>query len=72
MISVPLTDTINVLPTETTNAFCSSVFWRVWHLRNDAMHGKGTTIVRGSMEFLTGYVVSLNIAEQAGWERGPK
>jgi hypothetical protein len=30
------------------------------------MHGKGTTIVHGSMEFLTGYVVSLNIAEQAG------
>jgi hypothetical protein len=25
MVSVPLTDTINVLPTDTTNAFCSSV-----------------------------------------------
>jgi hypothetical protein len=24
MVSVPLTDTINVLPTDTTNAFCSS------------------------------------------------
>jgi hypothetical protein len=24
MISIPLTDTINVLPTNTTNAFCSS------------------------------------------------
>jgi hypothetical protein len=24
MVSVPLTDTINVLPTDTTNVFCSS------------------------------------------------
>jgi hypothetical protein len=24
MVSVPLTDIINVLPTDTTNAFCSS------------------------------------------------
>jgi hypothetical protein len=49
MISVPLTDTINVLPTDTTNAFCSSewhyckaLFWYGERIEN--LRGKQTII----------------------------
>jgi hypothetical protein len=44
------------------------LLWRAWFLRNDAIHGKGTTTVNALVEFLTSYAATLNIATQA--ERG--
>jgi hypothetical protein len=41
------------------------LLWRAWHLRNDAIHGKGLETVYGSARFLTSYALSLNIAGQA-------
>ena len=32
--------------------FC---FWRAWHLRNDALHGKGSALVEASASFVKNY-----------------
>jgi hypothetical protein len=41
------------------------LFWRAWFLRNDVMHEKGTTMVKGSVDFLTSYATTLNITKHA-------
>jgi hypothetical protein len=43
------------------------VFWRAWHLRNGAIHGKGQGSVRDSVGFLVNYYDSL-LQEGAGPE----
>jgi hypothetical protein len=40
------------------------LLWRAWFLRNDIMHGKGKASIRRSVEFLTSYAYSLNLAGQ--------
>jgi hypothetical protein len=40
------------------------LMWRVWHLRNNIVHGKGLAMVFESAEFLTSYAKSLNIARR--------
>jgi hypothetical protein len=34
----------------------------VWHLRNDAIYGKGSATIQGSVLFLINYGLSLNLA----------
>jgi hypothetical protein len=38
------------------------LFWRAWHLRNDAVHAQGKATVKGSMLFLISYADSLGMA----------
>jgi hypothetical protein len=40
------------------------LFWRVWHLRNDAVHGKGSGSICGSVKFLISYSDSLENMSQ--------
>ncbi|KAF8719583.1 hypothetical protein HU200_024322 [Digitaria exilis] len=35
------------------------LFWRAWHLRNDVIHGNGTSFVVGSAKYLVSYLSSL-------------
>jgi hypothetical protein len=37
------------------------LLWRVWHRRNDIMHGKGKASIDGSVEFLKNYATSLKL-----------
>jgi hypothetical protein len=39
------------------------LFWRAWNLRNDIVHGKGTSSILASGKFLTSYWESLNITQ---------
>jgi hypothetical protein len=47
-----------------TRAQILFLLWRAWYLRNDIIHGKGTTSIVGSGKFLTSYMESLGIASQ--------
>jgi hypothetical protein len=38
------------------------LLWRVWHLRNDAIYGKGSATIQGSVLFLINYGLSLKLA----------
>jgi hypothetical protein len=40
------------------------LFWRAWHLRNDAIHAQGTATIKDSTMFLTSYEKSVGIASQ--------
>jgi hypothetical protein len=41
------------------------LLWRVWHLRNDAIYGRGSATIQGSVLFLINYVLSLNLAHHS-------
>jgi hypothetical protein len=49
---------------EDTKAITLLLFWRVWHHRNDIIHGKGKASIGGSAEFLKSYVVSLKLVNR--------
>jgi ribonuclease HI len=40
------------------------LFWRAWHLRNNAIHSQGTATIMGSALFLYSYGGSIKIASQ--------
>jgi hypothetical protein len=40
------------------------LLWRVWHHRNDMVHGKGQVTIACSAAFLRNYAVSLEIVNQ--------
>ena len=43
-----------------TRANLMFLFWRVWHLRNDIIFGKGESLISASVVFLQNYLTRMN------------